>query len=149
MEKRLYIREELLTKSKEQTGEHAGGTYVARVVTGTEKDGSPQYRYFRKQSEYNDYLAQQRDAKKKGKDMGQGKKSGKKGAKGAKGPSHDEKLRSKLKQQQESSSRKTKNSKSSKLSAQHSKQRSMFSGGSSKKKVSKSLPLYLGDVDVK
>ena len=147
MEKRLYIREELLTKSKEQTGEHSGGTYVARVVTGTEKDGSPQYRYFRKQSEYNDYLSQQRESKKEGKDMGQGKKSGKKGSKGDKGPSHDEKLRSKLKQEQESSSRKTKNTKSSKLSAQHSKQRSLFSGGS--KKVKKSLPLYLGAVDVK
>lgn len=146
MEKRLYIREELLSKSKEQTGEHAGGTYVARVVTGTEKDGSPQYRYFRSQADYNKYLSEQRDAKKQGKDMGQGKKSGKKGAKNDKGPSHDEKLRSKLKQEQESSSTKTKNSPSNKLSAQHSKQRSLFSGG---KKVSKSLPLYLGDVDVK
>jgi hypothetical protein len=147
MDKRLYIRADLLSKSKEQTGEHAGGTYVARVVTGTEKDGSPQYRYFRKQSEYNDYLAKQRDAKKKGKNLGQGKKT-KTGAKGDKGPSHDEKLRSKLKEQQSSSSTKTNRSPSNKLSEQHSKKQSLFSGGS-KKKAQKSLTLYLGDIDVK
>jgi len=146
MDQRLYIREELLIKSKDQTGEHAGGTYVARVVTGTEKDGSPQYRYFRKQSEYNDYLAQQRDAKKKGKNLGQGSKT-KTGAKGGKAPSHDEKLRAKLKKEQESSSTKTNSNPSKKLSESHSKKRSLFSGGS-EKKAQKSLTLYLGDIDV-
>jgi len=145
MDKRLYIRADLLSKSKEQTGEHAGGTYVARVVTGTEKDGSPQYRYFRSQADYNKYLSQQRDAKKKGKNLGQGKKT-KTGAKGEKGPSHDEKLRSKLKEQQESSSTKTNSNPSKKLSESHSKKRSLFSGGS--KKAQKSLTLYLGDIDV-
>lgn len=144
MDKRLYIREELLIKSKEQTGEHAGGTYVARVVTGTEKDGSPQYRYFRSQADYNKYLGQQRDAKKQGKTLGQGKKT-KTGAKGEKGPSHDEKLRSKLKEQQERSSTKTSSNPSKKLSEQHSKKRSLFSGGS--QKAQKSLTLYLGDID--
>lgn len=37
-------------------GEQRGGTYVARVQNGYEKDGSPKYRYFRTETEYESYL---------------------------------------------------------------------------------------------
>lgn len=139
LEKRLYLDEHYLgfelKKSKEQTGEQLGGNYVARIQTGIEKDGSPQYRYFTTQAEYDTYLTEQR-AKKKGK--------GKKGS-DKKDVSIKERLQAKLKQEQEASSRKTKASPSRKLSAARSKKRSMFGGD----KTKKSLTLYLGDIDVK
>jgi len=150
MEKRLYLSGDSIFKSKEQTGEHAGGTYVARVQTGVEKDGSPQYRYFRSQADYNKYLAKKRDAKKDGKDMGQGKKT-KTGSKSKGGKVLDmkERLQAKLKQEQESSSNKTGNTPANKLGSSHAKKRSMFSGGKEKLAASlnKGLPLYLGDIN--
>jgi len=146
MEKRLYLSGDAIFKSKDQTGEHAGGTYVARVQTGVEKDGSPQYRYFRSQAEYNKYLSQQRNAKKEGKNLGQGKKTKTGSKSGKKVRPHDEKLKAKLQQEQESSRTKTRSTPANKLGASHAKKQSLFSGG---KKVSKSLPLYLGDIDVK
>lgn len=144
MEKRLYLSEESIFKSKEQTGEHVGGTYVARVQTGVEKDGSPQYRYFRSQAEYNEYLGAQRKAKKEGKNLGQGKKTKTGSKSGKKTRPHDEKLKAKLKQEQEGSRTKTRSTPANKLGAAHAKKQSLFSGG---KKVSKSLPLYLGDIN--
>lgn len=65
----LYLREDLL-KSKTDTkagsnkpadvsggkGEQRGGKYVARVQDGYEKDGSPKYRYFKTEEEYETYL---------------------------------------------------------------------------------------------
>jgi len=63
----LYLREEL-TKSKDSKdpdkptnisggrGEQRGGKYVARVQIGYEKDGSPKYRYFESEEEYEKYL---------------------------------------------------------------------------------------------
>lgn len=150
MEKRLYLSEDAIFKSKEQTGEHVGGTYVARVQTGIEKDGSPQYRYFRSQADYNNYLAQQRDAKKEGKKMGQGKK-GSKSKEGKTGKVLDikERLQAKLKKEHESSRSKTRSTPTNKLSASHSKKESLFGGGKEKMAASltESLPLYLGEIN--
>lgn len=69
---RLYLRADLLKsegapklKAKAgkpvdpntaKTGETRGGTYVARVQNGYDKDGSPQYRYFRTEEDYETYL---------------------------------------------------------------------------------------------
>lgn len=153
MEKRLYLSGDAIFKSKEQTGEHAGGTYVARVQTGIEKDGSPQYRYFRSQADYNKYLAQKREKKKEGKDMGQGKKtktgSKSKSGKGGKVLDMKERLQAKLKKEQESSSNKTANTPANKLGSSHAKKQSLFSGGKEKLAASlnKSLPLYLGEIN--
>lgn len=69
---RLYLRADLLKSegapkqkagagkpvdtSAGKKGEQRGGTYVARVQDGYEKDGSPKYRYFRTEEEYESYL---------------------------------------------------------------------------------------------
>lgn len=142
MKKRLYIGEDklgFLRKSKEQTGEHQGGTYVARVQTGTEKDGSPQYRYFRSQADYNEYLSRARDAKQKGAGKTQGGKKGNK-------PSGKERLKAKLKEEQESSSQKTRSNQANKVTSKDDdkKKRSLLSGD----KTAKSMRIYLGDTDV-
>lgn len=144
MKKRLYIADDklgFLRKSKEQTGEHQGGTYVARVQTGTEKDGSPQYRYFRSQADYNEYLSRARDAKQKGAGKTQGGKKGNK-------PSGKERLKAKLKEEQESSSQKTRSNQSNKVTSKDKdsgkKKRSLLSGD----KTAKSMRIYLGDTDV-
>jgi hypothetical protein len=70
----LYLRAELLNKAKEGVkakadasqpadsahsggrGEQRGGAYVARVQIGYEKDGSPKYRYFKTEEDYEKYL---------------------------------------------------------------------------------------------
>lgn len=65
----LYIREELIKSEAKQKakagkpvdvsggkGEQRGGQYVARVQIGYEKDGSPKYRYFKTEEEYETYL---------------------------------------------------------------------------------------------
>jgi len=152
MEKRLYIGEDklgFLRKSKEQTGEHQGGTYVARVQTGTEKDGSPQYRYFRSQADYNEYLSRTRDAKQKGAGKTQGGKKGNK-------PSGKERLKAKLKEEQESSSKKTRSNQSNKVTniseargKKDKKKRSLLSGDKKAASLTaKSMRIYLGDTDV-
>lgn len=74
----LYLSEQLsgwpdLRKSKEQTAELRGGKYAARVQEGYEKDGSPKYRYFKTQEEYDNYLS--------GKSKKKPKKKKKKGSK--------------------------------------------------------------------
>jgi hypothetical protein len=70
----LYLRAELLSKSEEDgkpssgadSGkpvsakgrfEHRGGKYAARVQIGYEKDGSPMYRYFATEEDYQTYLS--------------------------------------------------------------------------------------------
>lgn len=45
-----------LTASQLARGSQRGGSYVARTQIGYEKDGSPQYRYFRSEEEYEAYL---------------------------------------------------------------------------------------------
>lgn len=47
----------VIKKAKENTGDERDGSYAARVQTGFEKDGSPQYRYFHTMDEYKTYLA--------------------------------------------------------------------------------------------
>lgn len=110
MEKRLYLKADLI-KSKEQTGEHVGGKYVARVQTGVEKDGSPQYRYFRSQNDYNEYLRRERGKKKEGKGQGPAKKEGPKtGGKQGNRRTMKERLQSKLKKEKEQGASKKKRS---------------------------------------
>ncbi len=77
----LYLRKALTgwdlskAKGKTSTGEQRGGAYVARVQTGYEKDGSPKYRYFDTEQEYESYLRgagrkkQATEQKKRGKEL--------------------------------------------------------------------------------
>lgn len=63
---RLYLREDLIKSESKpgadkkpatsKSGELRGGSYVARVQVGNESDGSPKYRYFKTQEEYDHYL---------------------------------------------------------------------------------------------
>ncbi|NJL53705.1 hypothetical protein HC928_00270 [bacterium] len=69
---RLYIRNDLVKSNKKDLeqkagagkpadvsggkGEQRGGKYTARVQIGYEKDGSPKYRYFQTEEEYETYL---------------------------------------------------------------------------------------------
>jgi hypothetical protein len=108
-----------LSKGAEQTSEVRGGKYAARVQEGYEKDGSPKYRYFKSQEEYDDYL--------KGKG---GKKPKKKESKKKKGG--DKELDEKRKAEQKESK----------------KQRSLFTESAKKKTknvetTKKSLRLYI------
>jgi hypothetical protein len=140
MKKRLYLTEPslgFLKKSKEQTGELT--TNKPRAVTGTEKDGSPQYRYFDSQAEYEEYLSKERKGK-----------TGPKDDKGIKGDKKDmkERLQTKLRQEQGKSSQQTKETASKKVSGQHSKNRSLYAGHTASVKkfsVKKSVSLYLGE----
>lgn len=65
----LYLHPDLLKSEMKQKadaakptdvsggkGEQRGGKYVARVQIGYEKDGSPKYRYFKTEEEYEAYL---------------------------------------------------------------------------------------------
>ena len=54
-----------LYKSESQTSEVRGGKYAARVQIGIEKDGSPKYRYFKTQEEYESYMKGSGKANKK------------------------------------------------------------------------------------
>tara|TARA_R100001244_G_scaffold53662_1_gene46574 strand:- start:15170 stop:15568 length:399 start_codon:yes stop_codon:yes gene_type:complete len=82
---KLFIKQESVRKAgaverrsvhlvrQKTRGEMRGGSFVARVVTGTDKDGSPQYRYFKTNEEYKSYL----DSKGSGKKESEaGKKKG-------------------------------------------------------------------------
>lgn len=62
----LFIREELLKSehksdsskpSASTKGEQRGGDYIARIQIGYERDGSPKYRYFKSEEEYESYLS--------------------------------------------------------------------------------------------
>lgn len=62
----LYLRNDLLKseggKSEKSDkpsskGSQRGGAYVARSQVGYETDGSPKYRYFKTQEEYQSFLA--------------------------------------------------------------------------------------------
>jgi len=135
----LYIK-----KSKEQTGEHLSGKYVARVQTGIEKDGSPQYRYFTSQSDYREYLSRKREERKSGKsDEG---KRGKRNTTGDKGKGDNvlslkDKLSGKLKKEQEKGETKTRQ--------QSRKRGDLFTGQKKAASLNKGIRLYLGDTDVK
>lgn len=79
----LYLRSELLNKSKAEKpktkagagkavdtgskesgrGSQRGGKYVARVQVGYEKDGSPKYRYFKTNEEYETYMSARGESK--------------------------------------------------------------------------------------
>lgn len=78
----LYLKSQLLRKSQDSgkptakagaadpvnknstdRGSQKGGKYVARVQIGIEKDGSPMYRYFRSEEEYETYLKNQGKSK--------------------------------------------------------------------------------------
>jgi hypothetical protein len=136
MNKRLYLNDDglgFVIKSKEQTGEQQGGKYSARVQTGIEKDGSPQYRYFKTQAEYEEYLSKQRQVK-------TGTSDNKSSMK--------QRLQSKLKKEQKESSSQARSPTSSKVSKEHSKDRSLFAGSTrsiKKFSVKKGISLYLGD----
>lgn len=52
----------VIKKANDTVGEEREGTYAARAQTGYEKDGSPQYRYFRTMEEYKTYLANKNKA---------------------------------------------------------------------------------------
>lgn len=81
----LYLRNDLLKSkdakagsnkpvaAKTKTGEQRGGTYVARVQVGYEHDGSPKYRYFKTEQEYESYL---KDSKSEGKNPRRGHAKG-------------------------------------------------------------------------
>lgn len=69
----FYLRSQLLNKAIKPSlkagaddavaagdsgrGAQRGGKYVARVQVGYEKDGSPKYRYFHTEEDYETYLA--------------------------------------------------------------------------------------------
>lgn len=79
---RVYLSEDLIFKGKKRfkggdgytspsgdqhaTGEERGGSYVARARIGTEKDGSPMYRYFQDMDSYRTYLRNKGSAKRTG-----------------------------------------------------------------------------------
>lgn len=46
------VKEASGSSATKTTGEQRGGSYIARVQTGYDKDGSPKYRYFKSQDEY-------------------------------------------------------------------------------------------------
>lgn len=105
------------SKGKTATGEQRGGAYVARVQTGYEKDGSPKYRYFDTEKEYESYL------------QGSGRKKESKNQK-----KKGEELKEKTKKQS-----KEEKKKASKLFTAAAKKE--------KKKVRKSLPTLYIEVD--
>lgn len=80
----LFLRDDLVkshglvkpgtpkASGQNKPGEQRGGNYIARVQTGMEKDGSPKYRYFMSQEEFDSYLKgkhNKRDAKEHAKDL--------------------------------------------------------------------------------
>lgn len=134
---RYFLSDELLggfAKSDQQTGEQRGGKYAARVQIGIEKDGSPKYRYFESNEEYQEYLE------------GSGKAS-KKDSKNKDAKQLEDKVRGEQKQ----SKKKQERSESHKQGEERSK-RSMLLGGKTEDdkkkkdddKAEKSLRLYLG-----
>src|SRR4051812_31672599 len=50
-------------KGNKKRGDVRGGEYIKRVVTGTDKDGSPQYRYIRSQEALDAWEENQRKNK--------------------------------------------------------------------------------------
>lgn len=108
-----------------QTSEIRGGKYAARIQTGYEKDGSPKYRYFKTQEEYEQYLkGSGKGKKKKGKDVRGSKHDDESGG--------EERLESKRKDERKEGKK---------------KQQSLMTAAAKKTKnvetTKKSLPLYL------
>lgn len=60
----LYI----CKSQKEKRGEEREGSYAARAQIGTEKDGSPMYRYFDTVEQYKNYIDKKNKKPKKDKD---------------------------------------------------------------------------------
>lgn len=58
----------IIKKANDTVGEEREGTYAARAQTGYEKDGSPQYRYFKTMAEYKTYLANKNGSEDSGED---------------------------------------------------------------------------------
>jgi hypothetical protein len=62
---RLYLRHDLLKSESDDKksstpsskGEQRGGQYVARAQVGLNTDGTPKYRYFNSEEEYESFLA--------------------------------------------------------------------------------------------
>lgn len=101
---RLFLHHDLFKGDSsdgggDPTGEQRGGSYVARVQTGYEKDGSPQYRYFKNSEEYRKYLESKGKSKDKNKDK-------KKDRKESEGKGKERHLKSKLKEEHEESRKK-------------------------------------------
>lgn len=73
----LFLRPDLIKSEEKQKagaskpvadvsggrGEQRGGKYIARVQIGYEKDGSPKYRYFHDEEEYEAFLSQRGKSK--------------------------------------------------------------------------------------
>jgi len=73
---RLYLREDLAKSENSdkpaapsKSGEQRGGAYVARAQVGTEADGSPRYRYFKTQEEYDSFLGSKKKESSSGKKL--------------------------------------------------------------------------------
>lgn len=58
---RLYLD---ICKAKAELGKEKGGKYLKRLQTGTDADGSPQYRYIRTEEELESYQKKHKDDKK-------------------------------------------------------------------------------------
>lgn len=67
----MYLYLDDLQKSDASQGDQLGGQYLRRIVTGTTKDGRPQYRYLRSKEEVAAYETEQKQS---GKDKGKDKK---------------------------------------------------------------------------
>lgn len=59
------------SKGNKERGEVRGGKFLRRIRNGTEKDGSPQYRYIRSQEELDAYEASKKKNKPKDSDSGE------------------------------------------------------------------------------
>lgn len=126
----LYLR-----KAAEDTGrgEAREGSYAARVVTGYEKDGSPQYRYFKTTEDYKAYLDNK--TKPSGNKQRGRKEDDKTGGK---------KLKEKIESEQGRTRRKMQASKQKKNNLFVQKKNKKDNEKNNKRKVEKSLRLYVG-----
>lgn len=55
----LYLDDLYKAEGNVAAGDEAGGSYIRRIVTGTTKDGRPQYRYLRSKEEVEAYDKEQ------------------------------------------------------------------------------------------
>ena len=111
----LFLDDLRKAGSPTEAGDQVGGQYIRRIVTGTTKDGRPQYRYLRTKEEVAAYDSEQSSKKKQDKDKDKDKEG--------------ESLKEKLTEEQKQSKQKLQ------------RDPTLFL----KDKVQKSLPLYLED----
>lgn len=138
----------------DKTGEERGGKYAARVQTGFDKDGSPQYRYFKTQDQYRQYLETKGRAS-----QGQNQRTTGKVSDDRKKKDRDSKrnkLEDKVKQQGKKQSAKISRKRKEALTLDEKKKSSKKKANirldsdkskskkSNKKKMEKAMPLYLG-----